>query len=409
MTAIVQNLRTSSSTALPTGLAPGQQAFNLANDWLMVGNNTADITVNGAVLAAYGTTATICGVPNVVIPAKPAAGTGYEVFELQNIRKGSTNPTASANNVGELFINTATASSPRLLISNGSAFVPVSVPPQIYSLTDKQIHDAAGSGFTAKANAALAAANPGFVVTDLQSGDQLLVGAGTGGPYVDAPIGSYVWDGTNWAQAGAGIPDATARTGTGAGGTGGTKGVVYLARDSDIQETGSSGATVPDPLAVATAAQVKSVVDMVAGLMIGSTLLGTYDASTSALASVTSAASAGGRTGIVVGAKINAGTGYKEGDFFLISVSGTVAGDDADINGVRHANDHVVWTGTNWQVISGGHSGGFTITAAADVDDDAVRTVTPANQQGLLVRDGSVADGMPAAYKLVDTLDLGTF
>jgi hypothetical protein len=280
----------------------------------------------------------------------------------------------------------------------------------VYSLTDKEAHDAAGAGFTGKANAALTTKGGGFSAANLQSGDQLIVTAGTGSPYADAPIGSYIWDGRNWVVSGAGVPDATARTGTANGGTGGVKGAVYLARNSDVAETGATGSTTPDPLAVATAAQVKALADLVGGLTTGTTLLGTYDAGTGQIAAVTAAASAGGRTGFAVGAKINAGSGQQEGDYFIVSKPGTPTGDAAPINVALNANDHIVFTGAAYHVIASGViASSVSVHSCVDVADTTVGSVSATNTKGLLVRDGSINDGLPNAWKLVDVLDLGTF
>lgn len=411
MAATVQQLRTTSAANLPLKLAAGQIAFNLANKWLLVGIGGDDILVAGKALTAYGSTQTILGVLNVTVPAKPVGG-GYEIFDLEGagIATGSTIPAASAANAGQLFVNTSNPSSPQLLISNGTAFVGVSRPPSVYSLTDKEVHDAAGAGITDKGNAALTAKGGGFAVGNLQSGDVLLIAAGTGSPYADAPLGQYLWDGSNWVLAGAGVPDATARTGTGSGGTGGVRGVVYLARDSDVAETGAAGSTVPDPLAVATATQVKRLTDLIGTLTGGVALLGTYDASTSAIASVNGTASAGGRGGFTVGGKISGGTDPIEGDFFIVSKAGTPTGDAAPINVALNANDHVVWTGSAWHVVSAGVDiGPVSLHSCVDVSDSAVAAVTAANVKGLLVRDSSVADGLANAYKLVEVLDLGQF
>ena len=412
MAAKVQQLRTTSAGKIPDSLEIGQIAFNLANKWMFVGIAGADILVHGRALGTYGNTQTILGVANVTVPAKPAAGKGYEIFDLEGagITSGAVNPTANAANAGTLFINTGTAGSPQLLISNGSAFVPVSKPPSVYSLTDKEAHDAAGAGFTAKANTALTTKGGGFSAANLQSGDQLIVSAGVGSPFADAPIGSYIWDGGNWVVSGAGVPDATARAGTANGGTGGVKGAVYLARNSDVAETGATGSTTPDPLAVATAAQVKALADLVGSLTTGTALLGTYDASTGQIASVTAAAAAGGRAGFVVGAKINAGTGQQEGDYFIVSKPGTPTGDAAPINVALNANDHIVFTGAAYHVISSGViASAVSVHSCVDVADTTVGSVSATNTKGLLVRDGSINDGLPNAYKLVDVLDLGQF
>ena len=51
----------------------------------------------------------------------------------------------------------------------------------------------------------------------------------------------------------------------------------------------------------------------------------------------------------------------------------------------------------------------FSIHAASDVSDAAVAAVAPADEKGLLMRDGSVADGLAGAYKLVNVIDAGMF
>jgi hypothetical protein len=245
---------------------------------------------------------------------------------------------------------------------------------------------------------------------DLRSGDTIVVSSGTAG----SPGGSYVWDGSSWLLTGGALPDATARIGTGASGTGGTKGVVYLARDTDVKPAAQAGATAPDALAVATASQLKALAELVAGLATGSTSLGTYDASVGGgqVKSVTASASGGGRAGFAAGAKIQAGSGMKEGDYFLVTKAGTVAGEaPASLNVAMNANDHIVYDGATWHVVSSGVVAGaaFAVHSAADVSDSTVASVTSANQKGVLVRDNAITDGTAAAYKLVNTLDLGTF
>ena len=414
MAATVQQLRTTSATAIPAKLAPGQIAFSLANNWMFVGVDGADILVHGKALAsaAYGTTQTILGKANVSVPAKPSAGGGYEIFDLRGggIDHGGAVPTANASNVGALFVDTSTAGSPKLLISNGTSFTSVARPPKLYSLTDKEVHDAAGAAFTAKANAGLTTKVSGYKTTELQTGDELLVTANAAGPYTDAPLGQYIWDGTTWHLAGGQVPDATARTGTANVGTGGVKGAVYLARDSDVAETGASGSTTPDPLAVVKASQFKTLNDLVGTLTSGVAMLGTYDASASQIAHLNATATAGGRTGLAQNGKLSAGSALKEGDFFLVSKAGTPTGDAAEVNVALNANDHLVWTGVKWHVVNAGYDvGPITLHSCADVADGAVATVTTAHLKGILVRDSSVADGLANAYKLVDTLDLGTF
>jgi hypothetical protein len=375
MTVVVQQLRTTSATALPTSLQPGQLALNLANGWIMMGDGSNGISAAGVALSAGANT--IFGVGGVTVPATPPAGQGYEIYELKN-------PPATV---------------------------------RIFSATGAQL-DAANGGtgtMTVRTTAYLVASTtaPADQIkaqADLRSGDTIVVSAGTAG----SPGGSYVWDGSSWLLTGGALPDATARTGAGASGTGGTKGVVYLARSSDVIPSGQAGATVPDALAVATATQVQALATLVASLQTGSTLLGTYDASAGGkIASVTAAASAGtpARAGFAVNAKISAGSNMVEGDYFLVTKAGTPTGDAANVNVALNANDHIVYDGAQWRVVASGvvASTSFTVHAAGDVKDGTLSTVTATNQKGVLVRDGSIADGVADAYKLTSVLDLGTF
>jgi hypothetical protein len=202
MTVVVQQLRTTSATALPTSLQPGQLALNLANGWILMGDGSNGVSAAGVGLSAGANT--IFGVAGVVVPAAPAAGQGYEIYELKN-------PPASV---------------------------------RLFSATGAQI-DAANGGtgtMTVRTTAYLVAsttppANQINSAADLRSGDTIVVSGGTAG----SPGGSYVWDGSSWLLTGGALPDATVRTGTGASGTGGTKGVVYLARDTDVQPTAQAG------------------------------------------------------------------------------------------------------------------------------------------------------------------------
>ena len=374
MTVVVQQLRTTSATALPVSLQPGQLAVNLANGWIMMGDGSNGVSAAGAPLTAGA--ATIFGVAGVTVPATPPAGKGYEIYELKN-------PPATVR----IFSGTGAA----LDAANGGTGT-MTVRTTAYLVAST----------TAPANQINSA-------TDLRSGDTIVVSAGTAG----SPGGSYVWDGSSWLLTGGALPDATVRAGTGASGSGGTKGVVYLARDTDVKPAAQSGATAPDPLAVATAGQLKALAELVAGMATGSTSLGTYDASAGGkIASVTAAASGGGRTGFAANAKIAAGSGAKEGDYLLVTKGGTVTGETpASLNVAMNANDHIVFDGATWHVVSSGVVANATnsVHSAADVSDSTVASVTSANQKGVLVRDASIADGVAAAYKLVNTLDLGTF
>jgi hypothetical protein len=373
MSLIVQQLRTTSATALPTQLEPGQLAVNLANGWILMGDGSNGVSAAGVGLTAG--TRTIFGVAGVVVPAGVAAGKGYEIYELKNppatVRIFSgTGATIDAANGGTGTMTVRT-----------TAYIVASTTPPA-----NQINSAA----------------------DLRSGDTIVVSGGTAG----SPGGSYVWDGSSWLLTGGALPDATNR---GPAGTAGTKGVVYLARDTDVKPTAQVGATAPDALAVATAAQVKALAELVAGLATGSTSLGTYDASAGGgkIRSVTAAATGGTppRAGFTVGGKVSAGSNMKEGDYFLVVKAGTVAGDAANLNVALNANDHIVYDGAAWHVVSSGvvASATASIHSCSDVNDSTVQTITPANQKGVLVRDNTIADGVADAYKLTNVLDLGTF
>jgi hypothetical protein len=376
MTVVVQQLRTTSATALPVSLQPGQLALNLANGWILMGDGSNGISAAGVGLAAG--TNTIFGVAGVVVPAAPAAGLGYEIYELKN-------PPASVR----IFSGTGT----QLDAANGgTGTMTVRTTAYLVASTTPPADQIKAAG-------------------DLRSGDTIVVSGGTTG----SPGGSYVWDGSSWLLTGGALPDATARTGTGASGTGGTKGVVYLARDTDVKPAAQAGATAPDGLAVATAAQVKALAELVAGLATGSTSLGTYDASVGGgqIKSVTTAATGGtpARAGFTVGGKVSAGSNMAEGDYFLVVKGGTVTGDAAPLNVALNANDHIVYDGAAWHVVASGvvASSSSSVHSANDVSDSAIATMTAVNQKGLLVRDNSIADGAAAAYKLANVLDLGTF
>ena len=102
----------------------------------------------------------------------------------------------------------------------------------------------------------------------------------------------------------------------------------------------------------------------------------------------------------------------KEGDYLLVVKPGTVTGETpASLNVAMNANDHIVYDGAAWRLVSSGVVAGtaFSVHAASDVSDTAVVSVTSANQKGVLVRDNAITDGVAAAYKLVNVLDLGTF
>jgi len=392
----LQHLRTPTATKLPDGLKPGQIAFNLANKWLLVGCAGDDVLVRGQAVAAGS--GTIFGVTNVVVPAKVATarpatgavagsmyqGEGYEIFNLEGegLGSGPTLPVAANGSKGDLFVVVPAVGAPYLMLHNGSNWVSPTVPPKVFSATQAEITTAAGADITAKALVVIIAKTGSGITAkgDLHSGDILIVA----GPGADA--GSYVYDGSSFIKTGAAIPDATAPN---AAGTGAVKGVVQLARDTDITETGDPAATTNNANGVVTAKQLRGLADQIAGLITGSTLLGTYDGSTSGIASLTSVAAANGRAGLVVAGKLSAGTGLKEGDFFVVSKAGTAVGDHARINGVLAANDHIVYVGGAdvWHVIS-----------------------SPDRMKGVLVRDSSVAaDGAANAYKLVQVLDLGEF
>ena len=415
----LQHLRTNSATKTPDGLRPGQICFNTANKWLFVGIGGDDVLVQGKVVAPG--TRTVFGVANVVIPpkvatARPATGAaagsmyqgeGFEIFALEGggLASGGTLPLAANAVKGDLFVQVpAGGGAPSLMIFNGTAWVPPINPPRVHSLAQADVTAAAGADLTAKAVAALVTKAAITAKGDLKSGDTLII-TGTG-----ADAGSYIFDGTSFIETAGSLPVATA---PGPTGTGAVQGIVQLARDTDITETGDPLATTGNDGGVVTAKQMRALADQVAGLITGSTLLGTYDASTSAVASVTAAASTGGRGALTVGGKLSAGTGLHEGDFFVVAKAGTVAGDHASINGALNANDHLVYVGgtAKWHVINSGLiASAVSLHGCSDVSDTTVATVLPANAKGLLVRDSSVAaDGSPSAYKLVNVIDLGEF
>jgi hypothetical protein len=408
MAVTLQHLRTKTATKIPDSLAEGQVAFNLLNGWLFVGNGSNDILVKGAPIGGYATTAPIYGIAGVAIPARPS-GNGYEIYQLggSGITGGSTAPTSPV--VGQVYVNTSVSGKPAMLVWNGTAWVPPINPPAVYALSDAEYTAAAGAGVDTKALAALTAkvigSKPAATAPTLNSGDTLIIG-GAG-----ADAGTYIYNGSGWTKSGGSLPDATDRGSTG---TAGTKGVVYLARDTDVQPAARGTATPPDALAVAKASQLKALAELVAGMATGSTLLGTYDATGGGKIGTPSTGAIAGtpaRTGFIAGGKISAGSNMKEGDYFLVIKSGTVTGDVASLSVALNANDHLVYDGANWHVVASGvvAATAFSVHAASDVADAAVGTVTPANQKGLLMRDLAVTDGLAGAYKLVNTLDCGTF
>ena len=335
---------------------------------MIVGVGGNGVSVAGTPVAAGA--ATVFGVAGVTIPTV-TAGKGYEIYELKN-------PPASV----------------RIFSATGAQLDGVGAGTLPARITNFLVNSSTGPAAQIK------------VSGDLRSGDTAIISAGT----VASAAGSYVWDGSSWILTGAATPDATPRT---PAGTGGTKGVVYLARDTDVKPAAQAGATAPDGLAVATAAQVKALAELVAGLATGSTSLGTYDASAGGgqIKSVTATASSATRAGFTVGGKVNAGSNMREGDYFLVTKPGTVTGDAAALNVALNANDHLVYDGAAWHVVASGvvATSPFTVHAAADVSDTAVAAVASGSQKGVLVRDATVNDGLANAYKLVNKLDLGTF
>jgi hypothetical protein len=408
MAVTLQHLRTTTATKIPAGLAAGQVAFNLANGWICVGTGGDDILVKGTALSSYSTTTTVFGVASVVVPAKPT-GRGYEIYQLAGtgVSTGGTRPTTPAP--GQVFVDTSVSGKPAMLVWNGSAWVPPINPPAVYALSDAEYTSASGSGVDAKALAALTAktigSKPAATAPSLNSGDTLIIAGAS------ADAGTYIYNGSGWTKSGGSLPDATNR---GIAGTGGTKGVVYLARDTDVKPDSASG-TAPDALAVATGAQVKALATLVASMATGSTLLGTYDASAGngQIKSVTAAAASGtpARTGFTVGGKINTGSNAVEGDYFLVVKAGTVTGDATAINKALNANDHLVYDGAAWHLVESGVVAAtpFSIHSAADVSDATVGSVATADVKGILVRDNTIADGVAGAYKLVDVIDAGTY
>lgn len=523
----IQQLRTPTATKLPSTLLPGQIAFNLANRWVMVGDGSGDITVDGTVLA-YGTSATVLGVTSVVIPAKPAAGAGYYVSSMpgavstQIDKLSDYDPTVIKGGV-DTFTTGAVAGA-----VGGSASA-----PQAYSgIATTSSGSGVGAIFTASVTGATAATffveQPG---SGYANGDTITIPAGslgTGSAAVTLTL-TAVEDRFRAIPTGAGvvvrdpsvtagqpgaykvadfgtiadiIPWATSQTASGIGGVGGK---VLLARITDLLETGSPLQTTPDPHAVPSAAQFKQLVDRVGGLLVGHVLLGTYTAAGPAaaaigIASVTPPASAGGRTGLVVGGKISGAgvTGVQPGDYFVVSEAGTIAGEtQTSLNVAVKAGDQLLFDGQEWRHIPIASAGGDLLHTLGDVNDapvpgivetlpavtnppgtltdgtyavdptggagsglririvvasnavsrvelldggtgyqdgdtltiptagvpgssgDGSMTLTAANlrvgyaasiqSSGILVRDPSIADGLPGAFRLVGGLDAGTY
>lgn len=364
MPAVVQMLRTTSATALPASLVAGQIAVNLANGWLMVGDGGGDITVDGAALAYGGASvAPVLGINGVVVPAKPAAGGGYGIYDLNT---------------------------------------PVIPTAHVLSITDNLVDGAAGATTSAKVVAALIARGDITSGADLTMGDTVIITAGAGSPFAGIDLGSYIWDGSVWALNGGTTPDASNTV----------AGAVTLALDTAVLPATDATATTPAATDVATAAQLKAANTVIGGLVGATALLGTYDASASQVDAVGPSASVGGRTGIAAGAAIAAGGGFKAGDKFVVSTSGTVAGTEPGGLGgsAMVVGDIIMYDGANWTLLSTGTVvGGVTVHGATDVSDTNVATVAPGDVKGILVRDGTVADGLANAYKLVSVVDLGTF
>lgn len=413
MAVTLQHLRTTAASKLPDGLAAGQIAFNLANGWVCVGNGGNDILVKGTGVAAYSTSASIFGVAGVNIPARPA-GKGYEIYQLSSggsgIAMGTTPPPAPP--VGTPFINTTDPSKPSLVVWNGGAWAAVGAPPYVLEITTTDYDNASpGSAFNFEA----------IILKILKS----KVPAGTTQHY---PVlgdmvlftteshdkaGTYIYDGTAWKKFV--LPQPSASVG---GAFAGNRGGVSLASDSDLQPTGTAGASTPDPHAVPTALQFKNLVGLVSALTTGAHILGTYDASTSTIASLTPDALANAATtNLNVGGHVSASvlTSLKEGDYLLVVKGGTLTALEPlfPASSQLQANDRLVFDGYKWHIVASGlvlsGGGGGSIHSSSDVSDTAVAVVIPANQKGLLVRDNSVADGLPGAYKLADVIDAGMF
>ena len=156
MPVLVQQYRTPTATALPPTLESGQIAFNLANGWMMLGNGGAEILLDGTPLT-YSGPATVLGVAAVVVPAKPAAGKGYEIFKMVGTPAGSTS---------------------------------------IYSITDALVDAETGATTADKIVAALIKRGDITTAADLSTGDQVLVTPATpGAPIAGVDTGNYVYDG----------------------------------------------------------------------------------------------------------------------------------------------------------------------------------------------------------------------
>ena len=397
----INQLRTTDPTKIPVGLDSGQIAFNLANDWMFVGDGSDVVSIAGETGSVSGTY-TIFG-KSITVPT-PATGKGYCIHNLKaskgvEISSGAPTGTYVA---GDLYVDTTTSNQPDLKVYTGSAWVSVHKDPQIFSLTTTAVNAATGADTSARITAELTANNASISASgDIKPGATALVtGAQVSTVAPDTDPGTYVYDGSNWTLTGGNTPVATTRS----------QGVVQLATNNEVKPSTATGSATPTDPSVATALQLKALANQVASLATGAQYLGTYDGSTGG-GQIAALSAAGTSAGFSAAGKIGAGGTAQIGDYFLVTKAGTLTGEAVNITTATVvAGDRLFFDGVEWQKIDSGliHTGA-TLHSLDDVSDSSVTTPVT-NQKGVLVRDGSVtADGFPSAYKLTDTIDAGTF
>ena len=364
MSLTIQNFRSITSGTLPAGLAAGQIAFNTRDRFMFIGDGTNQITVEGTALSngdtAYGRI-TYTTIPTV-------STTGYQIVDLDHQSISGSTQVVSVDDSKFGSPNAGTTITDALVLAQGQA-----------------------------------AATP---ADSLQPGDQIIytsaVSNPAGGAYVIA--NANPGPGVKAIKISAGVADASTQV----------KGIVQLATATQVDPTQGAPAAAAT---VATAQQLHALAQLVQGLQAGTTQLGTYNPTASNGQIATVNATGGTTRGFTTNAKIkgNAGTALA-GDWFLVTQSGTISGED-DVNGTAVAGDHIVYDGGHWHLVSLGDGLTQILHGLGDVYDTNAITATSgdlaastgSNTKGLLFRDSSVADGDPSAYRLANVIDLGTY
>ena len=397
----INQLRTTDPTKIPAGLDSGQIAFNLANDWMFVGDGSNVVSIAGETGSVSGTIS-IFG-KNITVPTA-ATGKGYCIHNLKASKGVEINSGAPTGThvAGDLYVDTSLNNQPDLKVYTGTSWISVHKDPQIFSLTTTAVNAATGGDTSVRITAELVANNASITAkVDIKPGATALVTGAqvtTKAPATDP--GTYVYDGSKWTLTGGNTPVATTTS----------QGVVQLATNNEVKPSTATGQTTPKDPSVATALQLKALADQVASLSTGAQYLGTYDGSKSG-GQIAALSAAGTSAAFTQGAKIGASGKAQIGDYFLVTKPGTLSGEAANVTTATVvAGDRLFFDGVEWQKIDSGliHTGA-TLHSLDDVSDSSVTTPVT-NQKGVLVRDGGVTtDGLPGAYKLTDTIDAGTF